>query len=145
MGITLPFWAVYSSRAPFGLLDILACVLCLSGIALAYFADTQLYEFVSENERLVFEKKKPKLLLDTGLWRYSRHPNHFAEQLFWWGFSLFAASVGQWWMLIGTFINSAALHVVMDMVEERMLRREERRSLYKEYQRTTSRCIPWFK
>ena len=50
-------------------------VLSLVGIATAYFSDTQLYEYMSNNERLVREKKPKVPLLNTGLWRYSRHPN----------------------------------------------------------------------
>lgn len=45
----------------------------------------------------------------TGLWQWSRHPNYFGEQLFWWGFALFAVSVGQSWTLIGPLFNSICM------------------------------------
>ena len=61
--------------SPLNMVDILATVLALTGITIAYFSDTQLYHYMSANERLVREKKPKVPLLDTGLWRYSRHPN----------------------------------------------------------------------
>jgi steroid 5-alpha reductase family enzyme len=30
-------------------------------------------------------------VLDTGLWRYTRHPNYFGEALLWWGFGVIGA------------------------------------------------------
>jgi len=35
-------------------------------------------------------------VLDTGLWRYTRHPNYFGDACVWWG--LFA--LGSWWTLL---------------------------------------------
>lgn len=61
--------------SPLNLVDILAAVLALVGLATAYFSDTQLYVYMTNNERLVRDKKPKIPLLDTGLWRYSRHPN----------------------------------------------------------------------
>jgi steroid 5-alpha reductase family enzyme len=33
-------------------------------------------------------------VLDTGLWRYTRHPNYFGDCCVWWGIWLAAASAG---------------------------------------------------
>ena len=33
-------------------------------------------------------------VLDTGLWRYTRHPNYFGEALLWWGFGLIGLATG---------------------------------------------------
>lgn len=61
------------------------------------------------NEKRVANGQKPVLILDTGLFKYSRHPNYFGEQLWWWGLSGFAFSVGQPWMTIGALLNSLSL------------------------------------
>ena len=33
-------------------------------------------------------------MLETGFWRYSRHPNYFGDALQWWGFWCFAGGDG---------------------------------------------------
>ncbi len=38
-------------------------------------------------------------ILDTGLWRYTRHPNYFGDACAWWGIWLVTASVGWEWAL----------------------------------------------
>lgn len=145
VGLTLPIYTVYQSRLPWNAWDILACVLCVAGIWIAHFADTQLYYFCYKN-KVLKEIGGPKvLLLDSGLWKYSRHPNYFGEQLFWWGLSLFAWNVGQGWAVVGSAINSACLAQVTVMVEQRMVQDESRADVYREYQKSTSVLIPWFK
>ena len=64
--------------------DFLAASLCATGICVGFFADNQLYEYMNL-------PKKP-ILLETGLWRYSRHPNHFGEQTWWIGLLCFAVA-----------------------------------------------------
>ena len=78
--------------------------------------------------------------------RYSRHPNYFGEQLWWWSFGLFAGRLGGWWALCGTAFNSLVLASVTVMTEQRMLTNwsAERAGLYREYMRKTSPCVPWF-
>lgn len=44
-----------------------------------------------------------------GLWRYSRHPNHVGEQMFWWGLAIFAISSGDFWTLIGPLFNTICM------------------------------------
>jgi steroid 5-alpha reductase family enzyme len=47
VGITLPLWAVNFHHGPrFGTVDIVATALCLTGMTISYFADTQLREFM---------------------------------------------------------------------------------------------------
>jgi steroid 5-alpha reductase family enzyme len=79
-----------------------------------------------------------------GLWRYSRHPNYFGEQLWWWSLGLFAAAVGRPWALAGAAFNSACMVGVTRLTEARMLARPERAAAYMEYQKRTSVWLPWF-
>ncbi|CAL9163576.1 uncharacterized protein C594.04c-like [Musa acuminata AAA Group] len=145
IGICLPMYAIHSSDKPWNIWDSLATVACLSGIVIAYFADTQLYEFVSKNETLSKHGAPSVPNLDTGIWRYSRHPNYFGEQLWWWSLFVYAWNVGQGWMFIGPLVNSLCLAYVTVLVEQRMLKKDHRAEAYREYQRRTSVWIPWFK
>lgn len=138
-------YAIHSSDKPWNIWDSLATVACLSGIVIAYFADTQLYEFVSKNETLSKHGAPSVPNLDTGIWCYSRHPNYFGEQLWWWSLFVYAWNVGQGWMFIGPLVNSLCLAYVTVLVERRMLKKDHRAEAYREYQRRTSVWIPWFK
>lgn len=49
-------------------------------------------------------------VLDSGLWRYSRHPNKFGDACAWWGIWLVALTAGgTWWTLIGPAIMTFVL------------------------------------
>lgn len=84
-------------------------------------------------------------VLDEGLWHYSRHPNYFGEQMWWWGLAGYSWIVGQGWATIGTVVNSAVLAQVTMFVEDKMVGDGSRSEAYKKYQQTTSVWIPWFK
>lgn len=86
---------------------------------------------------------KPKQLR-TGLWRYSRHPNYFGEQLWWWSLGLFAVIVSQPWALGGALFNTLCMVGVTQLTEARIVQRQERAALYRDYQRRTSVWVPWF-
>ncbi|KAF3682724.1 putative ADP-ribosylation factor GTPase-activating protein AGD11-like [Capsicum annuum] len=145
MGICLPMYVVHSEDKPWNIWDSIAVFICFSAIIIAYYADTQLYNFVSRNQKLkeLGEPMVPNL--DEGLWRYSRHPNYFGEQLWWWGLVLFAWNLGQAWTFGGALVNSMCLAHVTVLVENKMLKPAYRAEAYKLYQRTTSVWIPWFK
>ncbi len=142
VGLSLPFWAVAFRDRPLSPLDGLCFVGAVGGILVAHVADSQLDRFMRENEARV-ARGEPKLpLLDTGLWRASRHPNYFGEQLFWWSLAGFGAIVGEPWVAIGSFFNSCVLAGVTVMTERRMLEVPERRAEYEAYRRQTSVWIP---
>ncbi|KAJ0974483.1 hypothetical protein J5N97_016448 [Dioscorea zingiberensis] len=145
IGICLPMYAIHMNDKPWDKWDSLAAVACIIGIIIAYYADTQLYDFVQRNERLKELDAPTVPNLDKGLWRYSRHPNYFGEQLWWWALAVFAWNVGQGWMFIGTFINTLCLAYVTVLVEKRMLKQEHRAEAYRRYQKSTSVWIPWFR
>lgn len=139
LGISAPALAAHTDSTPFGALDVLCALGCVAGLATARAADNELAAYTGASPR-------PSPILNTGLWRYSRHPNYFGEQLWWWSFAGFAVRLGQPIWVLGTAFNSLILATVTIMTEERMLTRwsADRVALYKEYMRTTSPCIPWF-
>ncbi|KAL6070683.1 3-oxo-5-alpha-steroid dehydrogenase [Balamuthia mandrillaris] len=145
VGICLPLYAVHHGNGEaWGLSwgEGLCAAGCVAGLWIAYVADTQLREFMLANERRAARGEPKELLLDRGLWRYSRHPNYFGEQLWWWSLAGFGVLLGQPWVVAGTFLNSVVLAVVTVMTERRILRVEARRKLYGEYQSRTSVWIP---
>jgi steroid 5-alpha reductase family enzyme len=145
VGICLPLYAVFSSNSPWNMWDTLATLLCGTGIVISYFADSQLHRFVSKNENLKDLGVPTEPLLETGLWRYSRHPNYFGEQLWWWALALYAWNLGQGWLVVGTIVNSACMAKVTVMVEQRMMQKPSRAAIFHNYQQSTSVWIPWFK
>ena len=79
-----------------------------------------------------------------GLWRYSRHPNYFFEWLHWFTYVVLALGAPLFWLTwIGPVLMLISLNWVtgIPFVEAQSLR--SRGDNYREYQRTTSRFIPW--
>lgn len=82
---------------------------------------------------------------DTGLWRYSRHPNYFFEWLHWWTYVVFAIGSSWWWVtLIGPILMLLFLLFVTGVraTEEHLL--QSRGEAYRRYQARTSPFVPWF-
>lgn len=83
--------------------------------------------------------------LQTGLWRYSRHPNYFFESLHWWAYVPLAvglpwSEVAAIWPLLMT---SSLLWITgVPWAEAQAL--ASRGDGYREYQRNTSMFFPWF-
>ncbi|CAH1440725.1 unnamed protein product [Lactuca virosa] len=145
IGVCLPIYIIHTVNKPCNIWDIVAIFVCLSGIIIAYFADTQLHTFVTKNEKLKEEGKPMVANLDEGLWYYSRHPNYFGEQLWWWGLGIFGWNLGFTWSFVGALVNSLCLAYVTILVERKMLKLEYRVEAYKMYQKRTSVWVPWFK
>ncbi len=79
-----------------------------------------------------------------GLWRYSRHPNYFFEWLHWFTYVVLAIGSPLFWLTwIGPVLMLVSLNWVtgIPFVEAQSLR--SRGDDYRDYQRTTSRFIPW--
>jgi steroid 5-alpha reductase family enzyme len=117
-------------------LDYIGLTVWLVGFFFELTADTQLALF----------KRKPEnrgKLLDTGVWRYSRHPNYFGEALIWWGIWLIACAARGYWAVYGpVLITLLLLRVSGVTLLEKSLK--ESKPGYAEYVRRTSAFVPWF-
>lgn len=119
------------------LLDWAGALVWFIGFAFESAADWQLYRFKAD-------PRNQGLVMNRGLWRYSRHPNYFGECLVWWGMFLIALSVpGGWWTAISPILVTLVL-VKMTGVPITEQHTMERRPGYRDYVRRTPKFIPWF-
>ena len=82
-------------------------------------------------------------VLDSGLWRYTRHPNYFGDFCVWWGVYLIAVSGGAvWWTVVGPVVMSGFLMFISGVaLLERDLK--TRKPEYTSYIERTSAFVPW--
>jgi len=87
--VSLPIYFAIVSLSPAALtiLDYVGILLFACGLAFESIADEQLRRFRADRENR-------GEVLDTGLWRLSRHPNYFGEALLWWGFGVIGLATG---------------------------------------------------
>ena len=100
--ISLPLLAAINSTTPLGWLDALGVMLWFIGLVFEAGGDWQLSRFKGD------PVNRGKVL-DTGLWRYTRHPNYFGDFCVWWGFFFIALSSGAWWSVVGPLVMSILL------------------------------------
>jgi steroid 5-alpha reductase family enzyme len=135
--ISLPVQrAVLPSTAPLGPLDAAAAVLVAVGLAFEAVGDWQLTRF----------RRDPASrgqVLDTGLWRYTRHPNYFGDACAWWGFGLLGVAAGHPWTILSPVLMTFLLVRVsgVALLEQDIA---ERRPGYRSYVARTSAFFPWF-
>ena len=132
--VALPFMAIVQDSGGTGVVGIVGLLLAASGIAYESIADWQL-------ERFKKRADGKGAVLDSGLWRYSRHPNYFGECCVWWGFGLMALGAGAWWALASPLLMTLLLLKVSGVT---MLEKDigERRPQYARYIRETNAFLP---
>jgi steroid 5-alpha reductase family enzyme len=125
--------------ASVGVLAQLGALLWLIGIAFEAVGDWQLNRFRAD-------PANKGRVLDTGLWRYTRHPNYFGDACVWWGIWLAAAEAGLWVALVSA-IGPVFLTFTLTRWSGKPLLEKDmaaRRPGYAEYVRRTSGFIPWW-
>jgi len=132
--ISLPLLGALRGHEPLGWLDVAGVLLWLAGFLYETIADWQLLRFSRNPDN------RGKVL-NSGLWRYSRHPNYFGEFLVWWGFFLVAWSAGAGWSVISPIIVSVLLLRVSGVP---LLEKDigERRPGYRAYVLATNAFFP---
>ena len=133
--LPVQFASVVQSPIQYGWIAYLGVFVWLVGLFFETVADIQLTRFRAD----------PSIkgtVLNTGLWRYSRHPNYFGELCVWWGLFLIACDHP---LGIITIVGPIAysyliLNVTGQATLDKKLSRE--RPGYKEYMQSTSGIIP---
>jgi steroid 5-alpha reductase family enzyme len=105
-------------------------IIWVIGFNIEAAADSQLAAFVAA-------KKDKNAVLDTGLWRYSRHPNYFGELLEWWAIGIIASQTAFGWIgLLGPLTLTILIVFVSGIPP--IERRRKTNPKYREYMRHTS-------
>jgi len=118
------------------LLDYLGILVFIVGFTFEAGGDFQLAQF----------KKDPKnkgQVLNTGFWKYTRHPNYFGDAAVWWSFAIFSISAGNYWTFIGS-IGMTLLIIKVSGVALLEKSLNENKPKYREYIQKTSSFFPWF-
>lgn len=133
--VALPLVATVLQPADWHWLDAAGIALFAFGFVFEAVADAQLQRFRADGT----QRGK---VLDTGLWRYSRHPNYFGECCVWWGLWLLAAAAGAWWTILSPLLMTVLLLKVSGVT---LLEADigQRRPAYADYMRRTSAFVPW--
>lgn len=132
--VAMPLLPAITSDASLSALDAVAALLWVIGFVFEAGGDYQLSRFKAR----VDSKGK---VLNTGLWRYTRHPNYFGDFCIWWSFYLFAVATGGWWTIASPILMSILLLKVsgVAMLENTIT---ERRPEYADYIRRTNAFFP---
>jgi len=136
--VASPLLAAQISAQPDHLtwIDILAVPLWLIGFFFEAVGDWQLAHFK------VNPANKGKVL-QTGVWRYTRHPNYFGDATQWWAYYLISVTAGGWWTIFSPIIMTTLLMRVSGVTLLEKTLKEEKPG-YKEYIESTSEFVPWF-
>ncbi|MEC5184644.1 steroid 5-alpha reductase family enzyme [Cryobacterium sp. MP_3.1] len=142
--ITLPAWiGLQHPQTPFGAADLVATVLFLAFLAGETVADQQQWDFQRSRAVLRARGGADPGFLRSGLFRFSRHPNYFAEIAQWWVIAGFGAIAAGTWLQPGAlgavlltllFVGSTAFTESISV---------SRHPGYRAYQREVSALVPW--
>jgi steroid 5-alpha reductase family enzyme len=133
-------------------LEIVGLLLWVGAFAMESVADMQKLAFLREMKQRGLKNQ----VCNVGLWRYSRHPNYFAEWMVW--NALVIAAVPSWlarygqdniavWVLLGLGLVNVSRLMYITLVHYTGAKPAEyfsvrKRPDYKAYQQTTNRFFP---
>ena len=125
----------------FGILDIIGILIWIIGFVIEVVSDRQKSEFKSH------ESNDGKFI-QSGLWKYSRHPNYFGEILIWTGIAIIGISVysGFGWLgLISPFFVFVMLNYIsgVRLLEKQAEERWGGNDLYQSYKSKTPVLFPY--
>jgi steroid 5-alpha reductase family enzyme len=143
LAVATPLIAGFYAPGGLSLVNTGGVLIWAAGFVYELLADVQLARFLAVRD--LASTKDPAgqtSLLNTGLWRLSRHPNYFGDALQWWGLGVIAFSAATWWSLIGPLVMTLIfLALTADILERGMAKRHPD---YEEYVTQTPKFFPRF-
>lgn len=117
-------------------LDYLGIVVWCIGFLFEAGGDFQLARF----------KKNPQnkgKVLNTGFWKYTRHPNYFGDSAVWWAYAIFSIAAGAYWPIVGSVLMTVIIIKVSGVaLLEKTL--NNTKPEYHNYIKKTNSFFPWF-
>jgi steroid 5-alpha reductase family enzyme len=129
---------IFSSIVPvqnFSVATIVGIVLWGVGFFFQVVGDYQLKEFSKQ-------RKSRDEIIQTGLWKYSRHPNYFGEILMWWSIYFIVLPFdNSWWFIISPITITYLLLYVsgVPLLEAKY----KGNKAFESYQQRTNAVFPW--
>jgi steroid 5-alpha reductase family enzyme len=126
----------HSRHAGLTWLDAVGALIWCIGFSFEAAGDYQLVRFRANPEN------RGKIM-QSGLWRYTRHPNYFGESMMWWGLFIIALNVAYGWTaVVSPLVITLLLLKVsgVGLLEKSYSGNPE----YQAYARRTNAFIPWF-
>ncbi|MEN0061164.1 MAG: DUF1295 domain-containing protein [Myxococcota bacterium] len=151
--LALPAFVIAVNPTPIvSALEVVGLVLWAAAFAMESLADAQKAAFIRQAK----QEGRRDAVCNVGLWRYSRHPNYFAEWMVWNG--LIIASIPSWWVLravepawawalvgLGLLFISRIMHTTLVYYSGAVpseFYSSQKRPGYAEYQEQTNRFFP---
>lgn len=138
MIVSLPLLGISQSihSGKLNLLDYFGILVWLIGFSFEAGGDFQLSRF----KRDIKNKGK---VLNTGFWKYTRHPNYFGDSAVWWAYAIFSIAAGSYWQIIGSAVMTLLIIKLSGVaLLEKTLNMSKPQ--YQEYIQKTSSFFPWF-
>jgi len=138
MIVSLPLLGINTSDSSgeLKLLDYIGIIVWLIGFIFEAGGDFQLARF----KRNIANKGK---VLNTGFWKYTRHPNYFGDSAVWWSYAIFSIAAGSYWQILGSIIMTLLIIKISGVaLLEKTL--NNTKPQYIEYIQKTSSFFPWF-
>ena len=151
--LAIPIFLIsVSPSAQLSPLEIIGFTIFILSIVFETVADYQKLKFLKEMKR----QNKKNMVCDIGLWKYTRHPNYFAEWMVWNGLiiasipsyiSLFDSEALWLWIMIGVALlyTSRIMYVTLVYLTGAIPSEyysAQKRPAYKAYQQSTNIFFP---
>jgi len=151
--LAIPIFLIsVSSSTKLSSLEIIGFTIFILSIVFETVADYQKLKFLKEMKR----KNMKNMVCDIGLWKYSRHPNYFAEWMVWNGLiiasipsyiSLFDSEALWLWIMIGVALlyTSRIMYITLVYLTGAVPSEyysAKKRPAYKTYQQSTNIFFP---
>ena len=126
----------YSGGSDLNIFDYAAIIIWIIGFSFEAGGDFQLARFKLD------PKNKGKVL-NTGFWKYTRHPNYFGDAAVWWAYGLFSLAAGSYWPLLSSLLMTLLIVKVsgVSLLEKTL---KNTKPQYKDYVEKTPAFFPWF-